>query len=170
MPSPQVQEDGRSLLHHVFEALLTGVRTGSMPSPQRNVASPTSTIPDFDPDIHSDANLRGETWGNSPSRMKSRTDEGPASVVQLAARTILAHLVNHLNHFPQAVGAASLSSQVSEHDDVPSLVSEELNTETFLAPNIQLFVLNNTTLLSFVEIPCLDQTVADIATAASQVR
>ena len=181
----QVQEDGRSLLHHVFEALLTGVRTGSMPSPQRNVASPTSTIPDFDPDIHSDANLRGETWGNSPSRMKSRTgskellegvslplfqDEGPASVVQLAARTILAHLVNHLNHFPQAVGAASLSSQVSEHDDVPSLVSEELNTETFLAPNIQLFVLNNTTLLSFVEIPCLDQTVADIATAASQVR
>ena len=108
----QVQEDGRSLLHHVFEALLTGVRTGSLSSPQRNVASPTATIPDFDPDIHSDSNLRGETWGGSPARMKSRTgskellegvslplfqDEGPASVVQLAARTILAHLVNHLN-------------------------------------------------------------------------
>ena len=43
-------------------------------------------------------------------------DSGPAGVVQLAARTILSHLVNHLHHFPQAVGASSLSSQVSEHD------------------------------------------------------
>ena len=120
----QVQEDGRSLLHHVFEALLTGVKTGAV-SPGRSVASPTGTMADFDPDIHVD-NLRGEVW-SSPARLKSRSgsrellegvtaplfqDEGPASVVQLAARTILSHLVNHLNHFPQAIGAASLSSQV----------------------------------------------------------
>ena len=53
---------------------------------------------------------------------------------------------------------------------MPSLVSEELNMETFQAPNIQLFVLNNTTLLSLVEIPCMEQGVAEFGTAASQVR
>ena len=30
-------------------------------------------------------------------------DDGPGAVVQLAARTLLSHLVNHLNHFPQVV-------------------------------------------------------------------
>jgi hypothetical protein len=39
-------------------------------------------------------------------------DEGPEAAVQLAARTLLNHLVNHLNHFPGTSGPASLSSQV----------------------------------------------------------
>jgi hypothetical protein len=42
---------------------------------------------------------------------------------------------------------------VSEHDDVPTISSEEPNLDTFLSPGIQMFVLNNTTLLSLVEIP-----------------
>eukprot|EP00088_Acartia_fossae_P069922 TRINITY_DN9231_c0_g1_i1.p1 TRINITY_DN9231_c0_g1~~TRINITY_DN9231_c0_g1_i1.p1 ORF type:complete len:900 (-),score=211.13 TRINITY_DN9231_c0_g1_i1:199-2598(-) len=105
-------------------------------------------------------------------------DEGPGSVVQLAARTLLSHLVNHLNHFPQAVGASSLSSQVSEHDDVPSLANNstasggDLNLDTFMSPNIQMFILNNTTLLSLVEIPGLDDEyeMSGFTTAQTQVR
>ena len=93
-------------------------------------------------------------------------------MVQLAARTLLSHLVNHLNHFPQAVGASSLSCQVSEHDDVPELRTEDLNLETFQSPNIQMFVLNNTTLLSLVEIPGLEEDIemSGFTTAPSQVR
>ena len=53
----------------------------------------------------------------------------------------------------QAVGASSLSSQVYEHDDVPALLNGDLNLDTFMSPNIQMFILNNTTLLSLVEIP-----------------
>ena len=177
----QVQEDSRSLLHHVFEALLTGVNTGN-----KAVSSPVGNIDkDFDPDIHDD-NLKGEVWNmSSPAKIKSRSqsrelldgvnipliqDSGPGGVVQLAARTILSHLVNHLHHFPQAIGASSLSSQVSEHDDVPTLLGEQdLSLDTFQSPNIQLFVLNNTTLLSLVEIPSLDP-IGEFNTASSQVR
>jgi len=182
----QVQEDGRSLLHHVFEALLTGVRSPAQPSSPARLAASPPAMDGFDPDIQENNLRAGEGGWASPGRLArsvggSRellegvslplfTDEGPASVVRLAARTVLAHLVNHLNHFPQALGAASLSSQVSEHDDVPSLVSEELNMETFQAPNIQLFVLNHTTLLSLVELPCLEQGVADLQAAPTQVR
>lgn len=183
----QIQEDSRSLLHHVFEALLTGVKTGN----KAQMSSPVANIDkDFDPDIHVDNMRGGESLWNlsSPAKMKSRSasrelldgvtmpllqDSGPGSVVQLAARTILSHLVNHLHHFPQAIGASALSSQVSEHDDVPSLLGEELNIDTLQAPNIQMFVLNNTTLLSLVEIPGLDTAggpVAPFNTASSQVR
>ena len=122
--------------------------------------------------------LRGELWPPggggvaSPLKAKSRSasrellddvslpllmDEGPEAAVQLAARTILNHLVNHLNHFPGSSGAASLSCQVSEQDDLPgSSSADELSIETFQSPNIQLFVLNNTTLLSLVEIPGME--------------
>lgn len=184
----QIQEDGKSLLNHVFEALLSGIKPAhsNLSSPLLTPNSPVGHVDGFDPDIHVD-NLRGENWNASPAKLKSRSasrdlmddaslpllqDEGPGAVVQLAARTLLSHLVNHLNHFPQAVGASSLSSQVSEQDDVPTLVSDELNLETFQSPNIQLFILNNTTLLSLVEIPGLEEDVemSGFITAPSQVR
>jgi hypothetical protein len=136
--------------------------------------SPVGYVEGFDPDISVD-DLRGEPWpaasAASPLKAKSRSasrdllddvslpllaDEGPEAAVQLAARTVLSHLVNHLNHFPGSSGAASLSSQVSEQDDLPGGGGEELTVETFQSPNIQLFVLNNTTLLSLVEIPGLE--------------
>lgn len=47
------------------------------------------------------------------------------------------HLVNHLGHFPMAIGAARLSSMVVEQDDVPGLSVDELSAEVFSAPNIQ---------------------------------
>lgn len=98
--------------------------------------------------------------------------------VRLAARTILSHLVNHLFHFPMGIGAASLSSMVSEQDDNPNVnnsgKSDELTMEAFKADNVQFFILNDTTLLSFVELPALEApmggAVAGIKTSKSQVR
>jgi hypothetical protein len=51
---------------------------------------------------------------------------------------------------------SSYICQVSEQDDLPGS-ADELSIETFQSPNIQLFVLNNTTLLSLVEIPGLGE-------------
>ncbi|XP_063231262.1 LOW QUALITY PROTEIN: ral GTPase-activating protein subunit alpha-1 [Bacillus rossius redtenbacheri] len=94
--------------------------------------------------------------------------------VQLAAGTVLMHLVNHLGHFPMGIGAARLSSMVVEHDDVPGLFTDELSAEVFSAPNIQLFVLSNSLLMSLVELPALEVpgggVTAGLRTAHSQVR
>lgn len=64
-------------------------------------------------------------------------------------------LVNHLGHFPMGIGASRLTSLVNEHDDVPTLTGDELSSEVFHAPNIQFFLLNNCSLVSFIEIPAL---------------
>lgn len=47
------------------------------------------------------------------------------------------HLLNHLSHFPLAIGAARLSSLVVEQDDVPGLAADQLSAQVFSAPNIQ---------------------------------
>lgn len=47
------------------------------------------------------------------------------------------HMLNHVGHFPMAIGAARLSSMVVEHDDVPGLSPDELSVQIFSAPNIQ---------------------------------
>ena len=52
----QVQEDGRSLLHHVFSALLTGVKSapGSPASTLNSPINGVHQLDGFDPDIHVD--------------------------------------------------------------------------------------------------------------------
>ena len=64
-------------------------------------------------------------------------------------------LVNHLGHFPMASGASQLNTTVQEHHDSSDPIIEELNPEIFKASNVQFFVLNNATLISFIEIPAL---------------
>lgn len=50
---------------------------------------------------------------------------------------VVMHLLNHLGHFPLAIGAARLSSLVVEHDDVPAMAADQLSAQVFSAPNIQ---------------------------------
>ena len=52
-------------------------------------------------------------------------------------------------------GASQLHTSVQEHHDQGDWSLEELSAEIFNAPNVQFFVLNNTTLLTLVEIPAL---------------
>ncbi|KAG8192293.1 hypothetical protein JTE90_002117 [Oedothorax gibbosus] len=95
-------------------------------------------------------------------------------VIRLAAKSLLYHLVNHLGHFPMGIGASRITSLVNEHDDVPNLTGDELSAEVFHAPNVQFFVLNNTSIVSFVEIPALEMpgggATAGLTTSKSQVR
>ncbi|CAN8000270.1 unnamed protein product [Ixodes hexagonus] len=94
--------------------------------------------------------------------------------VKLAARMILSHLLHQLGHFPMGLGAAQLTSLVAEQDDVPALRDSELSKEVFSAPNIQLFVLNNSAIISLVEIPAQETpggaASVGLTTGKSQVR
>lgn len=85
---------------------------------------------DFDPNIILD-NLQ-----KSPVSSPSKNVHCQQAIV-LCAKTVLAHLVTHLGHFPMAIGAARLSSLVVEHDDVPGFSAEELSPDVFKAPNVQ---------------------------------
>ncbi|XP_074852941.1 ral GTPase-activating protein subunit alpha-1 isoform X4 [Carettochelys insculpta] len=73
-------------------------------------------------------------------------------LISVAARTVITHLVNHLGHYPMSGGPAMLTSQVCENNDNPYSESPELSPELFESPNLQFFVLNNTTLVSCIQI------------------
>ena len=92
------------------------------------------------------------------------------SPVRLAAQSLISHFINHLFHFPMETGASSLNSMVCENDDNTKLKNcEDLTLEALQSPNVQVFILNDSTLMSFVELPILDS-VAGVKTANSQVR
>ena len=50
-------------------------------------------------------------------------------------------------------GAACLNTLVKEYDDVTSVALDELSPDIFFAPNVQFCVVNNSSLVSLVEIP-----------------
>ncbi|XP_058799896.1 probable Rho GTPase-activating protein CG5521 isoform X2 [Phymastichus coffea] len=121
---------------------------------------------DFDPNITLD-NLLGEATAKLMWR-------GNMQSVQLAAKMVMMHLVNHLGHFPMGIGAARLSSLVVELDDVPGSESDELSSAMFQAPNIQLLMLSNSIIMSLIELDTLDApgggVTAGLSTAPSIVR
>ncbi|CAB4058858.1 Ral GTPase-activating protein subunit alpha-1 [Lepeophtheirus salmonis] len=151
---------------------------------------------DFDPNIHVDNTKEGYTSTNSSPQKSvsqpksehhlSRNNLEPLPLfsqnlsimdskcpVRLASNAIIAHLLNHVYHFPMGTGAANLSCLISEHDDVPGYVGDELSMEAFTSPNIQLFVLNDSTLVSLIELPVVmddDPAFPGIQTGNSQVR
>ena len=74
-------------------------------------------------------------------------------LIPLTARMVMTHLVNHLGHHPLSGGPALLHSMVSENHDNPYVESSELSSEVFKSPNLQLFVFNDSTLVSYLQIP-----------------
>ncbi|XP_065109467.1 ral GTPase-activating protein subunit alpha-1 isoform X7 [Paramisgurnus dabryanus] len=83
------------------------------------------------------------------TEVRNRIQQG---LISVAARTVISHLVNHLGHYPMSGGPATLTSQVCENQDNPYSESTDLTPELFDAPNLQFFVLNGTTLLSYLQI------------------
>ncbi|XP_059504334.1 ral GTPase-activating protein subunit alpha-2 isoform X2 [Stegostoma tigrinum] len=73
--------------------------------------------------------------------------------IPLTARMVMAHLINHLGHYPLSGGPAVLHSLISENHDNPYIESSDLSAEVFKSPNLQLFVLNDSTLISYLQIP-----------------
>ncbi|TRY92831.1 hypothetical protein DNTS_024895 [Danionella cerebrum] len=74
-------------------------------------------------------------------------------LIPLTARMVMSHLVNHLGHHPLSGGPALLNSLVTENHDNPYVESSELSSEVFKSPNLQLFVFNDSTLISYLQIP-----------------
>ncbi|XP_066587129.1 probable Rho GTPase-activating protein CG5521 isoform X2 [Prorops nasuta] len=126
----------------------------------------SQTDDDFNPDITLD-NLVDESFTKSPRR-------GNIQSIQLTAKMVIMHLINHLGHFPMGIGAARLSSLVAELDDVPGIDGDELSPAIFQAPNIQLLMLSNSIIMSLVELAALDVpgggVTAGLTTAPSLVR
>ncbi|KAL2099141.1 hypothetical protein ACEWY4_005621 [Coilia grayii] len=74
-------------------------------------------------------------------------------LIPLTARMIMTHLVNHLGHHPLSGGPALLHSLINENHDNPYVESSELSSDVFKSPNLQLFVFNDSTLVSYLQIP-----------------
>ncbi|XP_065749702.1 ral GTPase-activating protein subunit alpha-2 [Phocoena phocoena] len=74
-------------------------------------------------------------------------------LIPLTARMVMAHLVNHLGHFPLRGGPAVLHSLVSEHHDNTHADAAELSPDVFRSPNLQLFVFNDSALISYLQTP-----------------
>ncbi|XP_069575788.1 ral GTPase-activating protein subunit alpha-2 isoform X1 [Brachyistius frenatus] len=91
-------------------------------------------------------------------------------LIPLTARMVMTHLVNHLGHHPLSGGPALLHSLVSENHDNPYVESSELSSEVFKSPNLQLFVFNESTLVSYLQIPAETPTVGQPPHPSSQVR
>ncbi|KAM6280898.1 ral GTPase-activating protein subunit alpha-2 isoform 3-T3 [Porphyrio hochstetteri] len=91
-------------------------------------------------------------------------------LIPLTARMVMTHLVNHLSHYPLSGGPAILHSLLSENHDNSYVESSELSSEVFRSPNLQLFVFNDSTLISYLQIPAERATGAEPAAAPSGVR
>lgn len=91
-------------------------------------------------------------------------------LIPLTARMVMTHLVNHLGHHPLRGGPALLHSLLSENHDNPYVESSELSSEVFKSPNLQLFVFNDSTLVSYLQIPTESHTVGQPPQPSYQVR
>lgn len=90
--------------------------------------------------------------------------------IPLTARMVMTHLVNHLGHHPLRGGPALLHSLLSENHDNPYVESSELSSEVFKSPNLQLFVFNDSTLVSYLQIPTESHTTGPPPRPSCQVR
>ncbi|XP_053331621.1 ral GTPase-activating protein subunit alpha-1 isoform X1 [Spea bombifrons] len=93
-------------------------------------------------------------------------------LIPVAARTVITHLVNHLGHYPMSGDPAMLTSQICENHDNPYSDSSDLSPQLFHSPNLQFFVLNNTTLVSCLQIQADEQVPPgeELSSANSTVR
>nr|XP_050868068.1 probable Rho GTPase-activating protein CG5521 isoform X6 [Vespula vulgaris] len=157
---------GKPLLMTLFTVLDNIAQNKGGKDPPKTNKCHQDEDEDFDPDITLD-NLTDEVCAKSPHR-------GNVHSVQLAAKMVMMHLINHLGHFPMGIGAARLSSLVVELDDVPGIEGDELSSAIFQAPNIQLLMLSNSIIMSLVELAALDApgggVTAGLTTAPSLVR
>ncbi|XP_051781502.1 ral GTPase-activating protein subunit alpha-2 isoform X2 [Erpetoichthys calabaricus] len=91
-------------------------------------------------------------------------------LIPLTARMIMTHLVNHLGHHPLSGGPAILHSLISENHDNSYVDCSDLSSEVFKSPNLQLFVLNDSTLVSYLQIPAEKNQPGEPQKASSDVR
>ncbi|GIY27861.1 hypothetical protein CEXT_291452 [Caerostris extrusa] len=163
--SPSVSEQDFVPLLSVFKVLNAAASGRKLDAPQGTQSLTELSTPDVRPQC---------TGGKFPGGYHPNPICASKITPELAAKSLMYHLINHLGHFPMGVGPSRMTSLVNEHDDVPNLTGDELSAEVFHAPNVQFFVLNSNSIVSFVEIPALDMpgggATAGLTTSKSQVR
>ncbi|NXU34253.1 RGPA2 protein, partial [Drymodes brunneopygia] len=123
----------------------------------------------------------GNVRSSEPTQCTSSTDLGNLltvaeekrrrnlELIPLTARMVMTHLVNHLSHYPLSGGPAILHSLLSENHDNSYVESSELCSDVFRSPNLQLFVFNDSTLISYLQIPAEGKG-PELAAAPAEVR
>ncbi|CAL8095841.1 unnamed protein product [Calicophoron daubneyi] len=104
-------------------------------------------------------------FGQSWNSFQSFSDEPfqATQPVRLAARVALCHILNHLDHFPLDSQGAQINTCVQEYHDQSGDPSEsatnkdvderELSVDILEQPNLQLFALNGSILITLLSLP-----------------
>nr|DBA27024.1 TPA: hypothetical protein GDO54_011206 [Pyxicephalus adspersus] len=91
-------------------------------------------------------------------------------LIPLTARMVMTQLVNHLGHYPLSGGPAILHSLINENQDNPYVEASELSNDVFRSPNLQLFVFNDSALISYLQIPAENSVGRDSTGVPGDVR
>lgn len=104
-------------------------------------------------------NLEFNSIDNNNSKQPAVDD---LAVIWMASSMLINHLLNFVGNFPLAkLGPSRLSCFLNEYDDNPylkkSIDQNELNAEIFNAPNVLFFIVNNSSIISFVDLTADNQ-------------
>jgi hypothetical protein len=96
-----------------------------------------------------------ESIEKSGINISESKEESDANAIRLAANLLIGHFINYLGHFPQyGVGAARLSCLINENDDNLRISNTDtFDLEVLNAPNVLFFLVNNSSIVSFIELP-----------------
>ncbi|XP_036912341.1 ral GTPase-activating protein subunit alpha-1 isoform X5 [Sturnira hondurensis] len=154
----KVEKSVLSCIYKVLHGCVYGAQCFSNPRYFPISLSDLASV-DYDPFMHLESLKEPEPLHSPDSERSSKLQpvtevktQMQQGLISIAARTVITHLVNHLGHYPMSGGPAMLTSQVCENHDNHYSESAELSPELFESPNIQFFVLNNTTLVSCIQI------------------
>ncbi|NXQ29636.1 RGPA2 protein, partial [Alaudala cheleensis] len=168
------------LLDYIYRVLHCCVNGSSTYMQQRHYVLSLADLSssDYDPFL----TLGNVRSSSEPAQGPSSTDLGNLltvaeekrrrnlELIPLTARMVMTHLVNHLSHYPLSGGPGILHSLLSENHDNSYVESSELCSEVFRSPNLQLFVFNDSTLISYLQIPAEKKVGAEPTAAPSDVR
>ncbi|KAM9570956.1 ral GTPase-activating protein subunit alpha-2-like isoform 1-T1 [Salvelinus alpinus] len=166
------------LLDYIYRVLHCCVSGSNLHTQQSHYLLSLSDLStDYDPFL-----MLGQVQSSEPLLSHTTADLGSlltvaeekkrrnVELIPLTARMIMTHLVNHLGHHPLSGGPALLHSLVSENHDNPFVESSELSSEVFKSPNLQLFVFNDSTLVSYLQVPSEPSGPGEPHDNSSQVR
>ncbi|XP_022083005.1 ral GTPase-activating protein subunit alpha-1-like isoform X2 [Acanthaster planci] len=160
------KKDAKILLETVFKVLQNAAE-GVSTNQRTSVNFSELASADYDPHVSLETVRDGHSFGGkSPSQlepldqvfedaeMQSVQFSVPSSkVVRLAAKTVMCHLINHLSHFPLGGGPALITSLANELDDLSfNGDPDETSSALFNSPNVQFFIFNNSSLISFAQL------------------
>lgn len=116
------------------------------------------TSENLDQHICTFASKKQNTMRNekSPDSITSDQIEN-LSTIKKAGHLILLHFLNFLGHFPmKSLKTTSLSALINENDDNPyvsSNLADKIEHESLNSPNVLVFTVNETSLMTFLELP-----------------